>query len=293
MGEQNNRLDFAPATGPAQAATTIHTPSDGLDTRLVEIDAGDRTIRAYAARPAAASDAPLLLVLSEAFGLHEHIADIARRFARQGYFAVAPDLMVRQGNPMAYADIGALVSELLLKIPDTQVMADLDATVAWARVHGASPDRVSATGFCWGGRWTWLYAAHRPLDAAVAWYGIVDGGSMFPNDPALFPSHPLDIVGKLKAPVLGLHGGRDEAIPLDTIRAMQDRLPSGSEAARASCIHVYPDAGHAFFADYRDSYRVDLADDAWGRCLQWLGGYTLADLEPTRRDAERAKDRAE
>jgi carboxymethylenebutenolidase len=272
MREGNDPLDFAPATGPTQAATTIHTPGDGLDTRLVEIDAGDRTIRAYAARPASAPDAPLLLVLSEAFGLHEHIADICRRFAHQGYFAVAPDLMVRQGDPMVYADIGALVSELLLKIPDAQVMADLDATVAWARHHGASADRVSATGFCWGGRWTWLYAAHRPLKAAVAWYGIVDGVSMFPNDSALFPSHPLDVVGTLKAPVLGLYGGRDEAIPLDTIRAMQNRLASGSEAARASRIHVYPDAGHAFFADYRDSYRADLADDAWRRCLAWLGG---------------------
>jgi carboxymethylenebutenolidase len=273
MREGNDPLDFAPATGPTQAATTIHTASSGLDTRLVEIDAGDRTIRAYAARPADASDPPLLLVLSEAFGLHEHIADVARRFARQGYFAVAPDLMARQGNPMAYADIGVLVSELLLNIPDAQVMSDLDATVAWARAHGADPDRVLATGFCWGGRWTWLYAAHRSLEAAVAWYGIVDGDSMFPSDPALFPSHPLDIVGNLKAPVLGLYGGRDEAIPLDTIRAMQGGLTSGSEAARASLIHVYPDAGHAFFADYRDSYRIDLADDAWRRCLEWLGGY--------------------
>jgi carboxymethylenebutenolidase len=272
MRERNDPLDFAPATGPTQATTTIHTSGDGLDTRLVEIDAGDRTIRAYAARPADASGAPLLLVLSEAFGLHEHIADIARRFAREGYFAVAPDLMVRQGDPMAYADIGALVSELLLKIPDPQVMADLDATVAWARAQGASADRVSATGFCWGGRWTWLYAAHRALEAAVAWYGIVDGGSLFPDDPALFPSHPLAAVGELKAPVLGLYGGRDEAIPLDTVRVMQDWLRSGSEAARTSHIHVYPDAGHAFFADYRDSYRADLADDAWRRCLEWLGG---------------------
>lgn len=273
MRDGNDPLDFAPATGPTQAATTIHTPGGGLDMRLVEIDAGDRRIRAYTARPAEASGAPLLLVLSEAFGLHEHIADICRRFAHQGYFAVAPDLMVRQGDPMAYADIRALVSGLLLKIPDAQVMADLDATVAWARVNGADRDRVSATGFCWGGRWTWLYAAHRSLKAAVAWYGIVDGGSMFPNDPELFPSHPTDIVGKLRAPVLGLYGGRDEAIPLHTIRAMQDRLPSGSEAARASRIHVYPDAGHAFFADYRDSYRADLADDAWRRCLEWLSGY--------------------
>lgn len=276
MTERNDHLDYAPATGPAQAASTIHTSSEGLDARLVEIGAGDRTIRAYAARPADAVGAPLLLVLSEAFGLHEHIADITRRFAHQGYFAVAPDLMVRQGDPTAYADIGDLVSKLLLQIPDAQVMSDLDATVGWARAAGASPDHLLATGFCWGGRWTWLYAAHRPLDAAVAWYGIVDGGDMFPNDPALFPHHPLDLADELKAPVLGLYGGRDEAIPIETIRAMERRLAHGGQKARASHIHVYPDAGHAFFADYRDSYRADLAGDAWRRCIEWLGGHSAA-----------------
>jgi carboxymethylenebutenolidase len=271
MAERNDHLDYAPATGPAQAASTIHTSSEGLVARLVEIDAGDRTIRAYTARPAGAVGAPLLLVLSEAFGLHEHIADLARHFAHQGYFAVAPDFMVRQGDPMAFADIGDLVSQLLLQIPDAQVMSDLDATVEWARANGASPARLSATGFCWGDRRTWLYAAHRPLDAAVAWYGIVDGHNMFPNDPALFPRHPLDLADDLKGPVLGMYGGRDEAIPIGTIRAMEARLAHGSQAARASRIHVYPDAGHAFFADYRDSYRADLADDAWQRCIEWLG----------------------
>ncbi len=273
MTERNGHLDYAPATGLAQAASTIHTSSEGLDARLVDINAGDRTIRAYAARPADVVGAPLVLVLSEAFGLHEHIADITRRFAHQGYFAVAPDLMVRQGDPMVHADIGALVSELLLKIPDAQVMSDLDAMVDWARAAGASLDRLFATGFCWGGRWTWLYAAHRPLDAAVAWYGIVDGRNMFPDDAALFPNHPLDLADDLRAPVLGLYGGRDEAIPIETIRAMEARLAHGSPAAGASQIHVYPDAGHAFFADYRDSYRADSADDAWRRCIEWLGSH--------------------
>jgi carboxymethylenebutenolidase len=272
MTERNDHLDYAPATGPARAVSTVQTPSKGLDARLVDIDAGDRMIRAYAARPAGIVGAPLLLVLSEAFGLHEHIADITRRFAHQGYFAVAPDLMVRQGDPMAHADIGALVSKLLLKIPDAQVMSDLDATVDWARAAGASPDRLFATGFCWGGRWAWLYAAHRTLDAAVSWYGIVDGRSMFPADAALFPHHPLELAHNLKAPVLGLYGGRDEAIPIETIRAMEARLAHGSPAARASHIHVYPDAGHAFFADYRNSYRADLADEAWRRCIEWLAG---------------------
>jgi len=274
MAQEDDRLDYAPATGPAQASTTIHTTSDGLDAGIVSIDAGDRTVRAYAAHPAGIADAPLLLVLSEAFGLHEHITDVARRFAHRGYFAVAPDLMVRQGDPMRYNDIGALVGNLLLKIPDAQVMSDLDAAVIWARANGASPDRLAATGFCWGGRWTWLYAAHRPLDAAVAWYGIVDGSAMFPKDTALFPSHPLDLAVGLKGPVLGLYGGQDEAIPLDTIRAMKARLAKGCPESRASRIHVYPDGPHAFFADYRDSYRPNLAGDGWTRCLAWLDEQT-------------------
>jgi carboxymethylenebutenolidase len=274
MSEPNDRLDYAPAAGSIHASSTIHTSSEGLDARLVEIDSGDRTIQAYAARPADRIGAPLMLVLSEAFGLHEHVADIVRRFAKLGYFAVAPDLMVRQGDPMAHADIAVLVGDLLLKIPDAQVMSDLDATVDWARAADASLDHLFATGFCWGGRWTWLYAAHRRLDAAVAWYGIVDGRDMFPDDGVLFPRHPLDLKDDLKAPVLGLYGGRDEAIPLATIHAMEARLADGSPAARSSRIHVYPDAGHAFFADYRDSYRADLADDAWRRCTEWLSGHT-------------------
>lgn len=263
-------LGYSPATGSEPAATTIHTPDDGLEARLVEVDAGDRMIRAYFAAPERAVDAPLLLILSEAFGLHEHIADVACRFAHQGYFAIAPDLMVRQGDPLSYDDIGTLVSDLLLKIPDVQVMSDLDATVAWARRNGASSERLAATGFCWGGRWTWLYAAHRPMDAAVVWYGIVDGSGTFPTDPAMFPRHPVDLADDLKAPVLGLYDGEDEAIPLGTIQAMERRLTKGDSEARASRIHVYPETGHAFFADYRESYIADVATNAWTRCLAWL-----------------------
>jgi len=270
----NDGLGYTRATGPTQAPTTIRTSTAGLDAGMVSVDAGDRAVPAYAARPAGRTDLPLVLVISEAFGLHEHIADIARRFAHRGYFALAPDLMGRQGDPMRYDDIGRLVNELLLTIPDDQVMHDLDATVAWARAQGASRDRLAATGFCWGGRWTWLYAAHRRLDAAVAWYGIVDGHAMFPDDTALFPRHPLAVTEDLTAPVLGLYGGQDEAIPIETVEAMRDRLRHGSEAARASTIQLYPDAPHAFFADYRDSYSAGSAQDAWERCLAWIGERT-------------------
>lgn len=270
MTNREDELRYAAGGGSAPAASTIRTSSHGLDAGLVDIDVGGSMMRAYAARPADRQGAPLLLVLSEAFGLHEHMADIARRFAQEGYFAVAPDLMARQGDPTRYSDIGALVREVLLEIPDAQVMADLDAAVGWARAAGAIADRLYATGFCWGGRWTWLYAAHRQLDAAVAWYGILDGRETFPDDPARFPCHPIDLCGRLKAPVLGLYGGRDEAIPIATVRTMEARLIEGSSGAPTSTIHVYPDAGHAFFADYRPSYRPDLAEDAWKRCLDWL-----------------------
>ena len=269
-------LAYSPATGPI-ATTIIHTSSNGLDTRLTAVDAGDRAIPAYAAWPKDAGNAPVMLVVSEAFGLHAHIADVVRRFAHQGYFSVAPDLMVRQGDPMAYDDVGALVRDLLLKIPDPQVMSDLDATVAWAASQGGDIGRLAATGFCWGGRWTWLYAARRPLAAAVVFYGIVDGAGTFPGDSERFPSQPLDVTTTLKAPVLGLYGGKDEAISLTSIDAMRNRLRTGTAAARASSIYIYPDAPHAFFADYRDSYRPEDAADAWNRCLTWVGERTGTD----------------
>jgi carboxymethylenebutenolidase len=269
MSHEEPQLGYARATGP-QAASTIHTSGDGLDGGRVAVPAGDRDIPAYYAHPAGDPGRPLVLVLGEAFGLHEHIADVVRRFAHAGYFAVAPDLMVRQGDPQAFEDIDALVSDLLLTIPDEQVMGDLDATFAWAASQGADTTRSAATGFCWGGRWTWLYAAHRGLDAAVAWYGIVDGTSTFPADPARFPQHPLDVAGALKTPVLGLYGAQDDAIPVAGVEAMRTRLAAGSTAAQASNIIIYEAAGHAFFADYRPSYVAEAAQAAWRECLQWL-----------------------
>lgn len=274
--ERDDELGYAPAAGGGELATTIHTASNGLHTVHTTIPAGDRSIPVYAAWPKGGAPRPVVLVLSEAFGLHEHIADIARRFAHEGYFAVAPDLMIRQGDPMRFDDVMELVRELLVKIPDGQVLRDLDACVAWAASNGGDTSKLAATGFCWGGRWTWLYAAHRPLDAAVAWYGIVDGEAspLFPEDPALFPRHPLELGADLKTPVLGLYGGKDEAIPLATIEAMQDELRKGSAEARASEIAVFPDAGHAFFADYRESYMPDVSQEAWERCLRWIADRT-------------------
>lgn len=267
---ETNEPQYAPAAGTPVAATTTHTDATGLTIRRTTIPSGADQVPAYCAWPEAGPRRPVVLVLSEAFGLHEHIADITRRFARQGYFAIAPDLMFRQGDPMRFTDVMELVRELLLKIPDGQVLDDLDACVTWAASQGGDVGHLAATGFCWGGRWTWLYAAHRAFGAAVAWYGILDGAvnDTFPKDSSRFPHHPIDLADALQTPVLGLYGGKDDAIPLSSIQEMQARLAAGDAAARHSEIRVYPDAGHAFFADYRATYEPVAAADAWQRCLQ-------------------------
>jgi len=268
--EADNSPRYAPAAGLV-SDTTIVTCSNGLTATHITIPHRDN-MKVYVARPEGIDQLPIVLVLSEAFGLHEHIEDVARRFAHAGYMAIAPDLMFRQGDPMAFTDIGSLVSDLLLRIPDAQVMADLDACVEWAITNGGDQKKLSATGFCWGGRWTWLYAAHRAMYSAVVWYGIVDGkkSGIFPDTSEFFSRHPIDVTADLATPVLGLYGAMDEAIELHTIDAMKKRLADGSDAARQSRIIIYTEAGHAFFADYRNSYRADEAHDAWHRCLCWM-----------------------
>jgi len=267
------------AAGPVQQPTVIATSAAGLTASDVEIPTPDRAIPGYFAHPEGQPDSPLLLVMSEAFGLHEHIRDIVRRFAHEGYFAVAPDLMVRQGNPHSFSDVSTLVHKLLLKIPDEQVMEDLDSVLKWSKEQGADEERVSVTGFCWGGRWTWLYAARRKLDAAVAWYGILDGrqSDVFRDVLSRYPNHPIDLVDRLQTPVLGLYGGQDDAIPLATIQHMQAALKEGSDEARRSEIRIYSGAGHAFFADYRATYQETAAKDAWRRCVAWLRDHRSSD----------------
>ncbi len=256
---------FAAAVLPV-SAQTITTDTQGLEAGPVTVPVGDFQMPAYAARPAGKKNAPVVLVISEIFGVHEHIADVARRFAKQGYFAVAPDLFVRQGDAKSVTDIARLMSEIISKVPDEQVMRDLDATVAWAKTQGGNTGHLGITGFCWGGRITWLFAAHNPsVKAGVAWYGRLQGSST-----PLTPKHPIDVVGQLKAPVLGLYGGQDGGIPVASVAAMQEALQQGSPAAKASEFVVYKDAGHAFHADYRPSYRAEAAKDGWARCLSWF-----------------------
>jgi carboxymethylenebutenolidase len=257
---------FAAAALPICAQTAIKTDSQGLVAGEVTIPVGDFKMPAYRAAPQGKPNAPVVLVVSEIFGVHEYIADTARRFAKQGYCAIAPELFIRQGDASSYGEIAKLVAEVISKVPDAQVMADLDACVAWAQGQGADVGKVAVTGFCWGGRITWLYAAHSPrVKAGVAWYGRLVG----PSNP-LQPRHPVELAGELKAPVLGLYGEKDTGIPLDTVEQMKKALAQGSPAARRSSFVVYPDAPHAFHADYRPSFRAEAATDGWRRCLEWM-----------------------
>jgi carboxymethylenebutenolidase len=257
---------FALAVRPV-SARTITTDAAGLSAGEVKIPVPDGEIPGYRAMPAAGGPFPVVLVVQEVFGVHEHIRDICRRFAKQGYLAVAPELYARQGDVSKITDVQEIFTRVVSKVPDAQVMADLDAAANWAGKSGHGDlKRLGITGFCWGGRIVWLYAAHNArLKAAVAWYGRLVGT---PND--LTPQYPIDLAAKLKAPVLGLYGGADASIPRDTIERMRKALQA---AGSPSQIIVYPDAPHGFHADYRPSYRKEAAQDGWNRLLEWFKKY--------------------
>jgi carboxymethylenebutenolidase len=266
---------FALAVGPL-ARTVLATSADGLEVGEVRIPTAQGEIPAYRAVPTndPKRKLPVLLVVHEIFGVHEHIQDLCRRFAKLGYFAIAPDLFVRQGDASKFSDMKQLVQEVVSKASDVQVVADLDATVAWAaRQARADVARLGITGFCWGGRITWLYAAHQPaLKAGIAWYGKLNG-----DRDALHPKYPLDLVEDLKAPVLGLYGGKDQSISLESVEQMKSALQGSKSAPAKRCdLHVYPEAGHAFAADYRPSYRKSDAEDGFRRMHAWLKSHGVA-----------------
>lgn len=259
-------VGYAASTLPIMAQTAIKTSSEGLTAGEVTIDVNGFKMAAYRAAPASKTGLPVVLVLSEIFGVHEYIADTTRRFAKAGYLAIVPELFQRQGDAQSYGEMAKLMAEVISKVPDAQVMGDLDATVKWAAANGGDVRKLAVTGFCWGGRQTWLYAAHnKNVKAGVAWYGRLVGAQ---ND--LTPKNPIDIAAHLAGPVLGLYGGADTGIPLETVEKMKVALASGDAAARASKFVVYPDAPHAFHADYRPSYRKEAADDGWKRALDWF-----------------------
>ncbi|AVH69127.1 dienelactone hydrolase family protein [Nostoc sp. 'Lobaria pulmonaria (5183) cyanobiont'] len=253
---------FALAVQPI-SAEVITTDAKGLVAGAVKIPVKDGEIPAYRAAPATGDNFPIVLVIQEIFGVHEHIQDITRRFAQLGYLAIAPELFIRQGDVSKLSSINE-IRPIVAKVPDAQVLSDLDATVDWAKKSAkGNGEKLGITGFCWGGRIVWLYAAHNPqVKAGVAWYGRLVGDAT-----ELQPKYPVDIASKLTVPILGLYGGKDTGISLDTVEQMRDRLQSSSSKSE---IIIYPNAAHAFFADYRPSYREKEAQDGWKRLLAWF-----------------------
>jgi carboxymethylenebutenolidase len=259
-------VGYAATAGTAVAQTAIKTSSEGLSAGEVLVDVAGFKVPAYVARPAGKTNLPVVLVIQEIFGVHEYIADTARRFAKAGYLAIAPELFARQGDPTQYNVMADLQREIVMKVPDAQVMTDLDGMVAWAAAAGGDARKVAITGFCWGGRITWLYAAHsNNVKAGVAWYGRLVG-----QTSELQPKHPVDVAGSIHGPVLGLYGSADAGIPLDTVDRMKAALKAGSAAAKKSEFVVYEGAPHAFHADYRPSFRAEPAADGWKRCIDWF-----------------------
>jgi carboxymethylenebutenolidase len=244
------------------AAETITTSGEGMLAGVTRIDVGGGALPAYRARPADGAAHPVVLVVHEIFGVHEYIRDVCRRLARHGYLAIAPDLFARQGDVKGLSSIDE-IREVVARVPDEQALADLDAAAKWAAKEDGDPSRLAVTGFCWGGRMTWLYAAHNPeLRAAVAWYGRLVGDASERT-----PRQPIDVAPQLKVPVLGLYGAEDGGIPLDTVERMRAAIAKGKSGSE---ILVYPGAPHGFHADYRPSYRKPAAEEGWKGMLDWL-----------------------
>jgi carboxymethylenebutenolidase len=254
---------FAVAVQPV-SAETITTDSSGLNVKEIKVPTADGSIPAYIAMPGSGPPFATVIVIHEIFGVHEHIKDVCRRLAKSGYLAIAPALYARQGDVSGMSDIHQIIDKVVSKVPESQVATDLDATVAWAKNSGlGDTERLGITGFCWGGRQVWLYAAHNPsVKAAVAWYGPLERPKS-----ANAPANPIDLVSGLKVPVLGLYGGADPGIPVTQVDALREAL----KAAGKPCeIVVYPDTPHAFFADYRPSYRPQQAADGWSKLRAWF-----------------------
>ncbi len=257
---------YALAAGPVAAQTAITTDTQGLAAGMANVRTADgKQMPVYYARPAQGQKFATVIVVQEIFGVHEYIKDTCRRLAKAGYLAVAPELYFRQGDASKVSDVQALLRDIVSKVPDAQVFADIDATVAWAggSLGKGETARLGITGFCWGGRVVWLYAAHNQnVRAGVAWYGVLTGPT---NE--FRTRHPLDAVASINAPILGLYGGADQGIPNDTVDRMREALRA---AGKKSEIVLYPDTPHAFHADYRPSYRAAQAQDGWRRLEVWF-----------------------
>lgn len=259
---------YAAAVSPIAAQTRIVTDSEGLVAGEVKIKVSDGEIPAYRAMPdKKGKKFPVVLVVHEIFGVHEWVQDICRRFAKLGYMAVAPALYAREGEVKDLKDPREINRQIFSKIPDTRSMADLDSTVIWASKNGGNKGKLSITGFCWGGRIVWLYAAHnKKVDAGAAWYGRVVPTANSPVNQAQ-PTTPIDYAKDLKVPVIGFYGGLDKGITLDGVQRMQDELKKGESGSE---IMVFPNAQHGFHADYRPSFNKEASEEAWERMQEWF-----------------------
>lgn len=261
-------VGFVAASQPVMAQV-IKTDFVGIKAGELSIPSGNIQMPAYVSRPEKAKGPlPIVIVCSEIFGVHEYIADVTRRFAKLGYLAIAPEFFVRAGDPNTYGTVAEIFTNIVSKTPDAQVLSDVRAAIAWAGANGGDVKRVGITGFCWGGRITWLSAAMPEVRAGVAWYGRLVGEKTPGN-----PLHPVDIAATLTAPVLGLYGSADTGISLESVDKMRQALAaagSSNLAAKASRFEIYLDAPHAFHADYRETYRAGPAADGWVKCLDWF-----------------------
>ena len=254
------------------ASTAISTDSTGLIAGEVKIQTMTGPVPAYRALPEKGGKLPLVLVVQEIFGVHEHIKDVCRRLAKLGYFAITVELYFRQGDVTKFTDNQEIFAKVVNHVPDSQVMSDLDAAVVFAESTGrADTARLGITGFCWGGRITWTYCVHNPrVKAGVAWYGRL----VAPAKAPLQPAYPVELAPHLKVPVLGLYGGEDASIPVAHVEQMRGALKSAGNTT--SEIVVYDGAPHAFYADYRPNYRKEAAEDGWKRMQAWLKRYGVA-----------------
>jgi carboxymethylenebutenolidase len=261
-------VGFTLAAGPIRADAIV-TDAEGLEAGEVMVTVADAEIPAYRSKPMAGGPFPVVLVVQEIFGVHEHIQNLTRRLAKSGYYAIAPELYARQGDVARMTDVQKILRDVVAKVPDAQVMSDLDATVAYAADDDGDIGRLAITGFCWGGRIVWLYAAHNThLKAGAAWYGPLVG-----ETSDLKPKNPVDIAAELKIPVLGQSGGADANIKPEHVEAMRKALAAGSSGSE---IVVYPGVPHGFNADYRPSYREKEAKEAWARMLAWFKSHGAA-----------------
>lgn len=256
---------YALAAQPV-AASTITTDTAGLDAGMTSFQTAGLRMNAYRAKPAGKRNLPVVIVVQEIFGLHEWVKDICRRYAKAGFYAIAPDLYQRQGDATKITDFKILIGDIVSKVPDAQVMGDLDAAAQFVGTDGGNAAKLGITGFCWGGRIVWLYAAHNPrLKAGVACYGRVIGA----GNP-LQPKNPIDLVASINAPVLGLYGALDKGITQPDVEKMTAALRA---AKKRSAIHVFAGADHGFFADYRPSYNEAAAKQGWAEAVGWFRRY--------------------